>query len=134
MEPPAYEPTGWVGIVPWLIYFAPFAVPTALIAWGQWKAKAHRQKDKVRHEDDKALLDEVHEQTVNNHKGKDNLRDQVDRLEGTIDRLETVLTDGFAQVQRQLNGVHERIHTESLERIAADNRLSINIVPTPKEA
>lgn len=116
MEPPAYEPTGWIGLAPWILYFAPFAVPTALIAWGQWKAKKN-----------KPILTEIHEQTVNSHKGKDNLRDQ-------IDRLENVVTDGFAQVQRQLSGVHEQIQTERLERIAADNRLSINVVPTPKEA
>lgn len=116
MDAPGYEPTGWAGLVPWLLYAAPFIIPTALVWWGQHRAKENRKRDKP-------VLAEIHEQTVNSHKGKDNLRDQ-------IDRLEAVVTDGFQQVQTQLNGLHEELRTERLERIAGDNRLNVNVHPT----
>lgn len=115
MEPPAYEPTGWAGLVPWLLYFAPFAVPTALVWWGQRKAKAHRKADKP-------MLKDIHEQTVNDHKEKSNLREDVDelktrseRLDEKIDHVLKVVTDGFS-------GLHEEMRQERKERIAGDER------------
>ncbi|OMC44725.1 hypothetical protein A5742_27525 [Mycolicibacterium fortuitum] len=104
-----------MGLVPYLFYAAPAAVPTAFLWWGQRKAKAHRKTDKP-------LLTEIHEQTVNDHKEKSNLREDVDelkagslKLDEKIDHVLKVVTDGFS-------GIHQEIRTERLERIAGDER------------
>lgn len=97
-----------MGLVPYLFYAAPAAIPTALLWWGQRKAKAHRKTDKP-------LLTEIHEQTVNDHKEKSNLRED-------IDEIREIVRDGFRSVSRDIGGLREELRTERLERIAGDAR------------
>lgn len=95
------------------MYFAPFAVPTALVWWGQRKAKAHRKADKP-------ILKAVHEQVQNSH--STNLREDIDEIRDLV-------KGGFSKVDRRLDGLQEELRTERLERIAGDNRLSVNVHP-----
>lgn len=95
-----------MGLVPYLFYAAPAAIPTALVWWGQRKAKKHRQSDKP-------MLKEIHEQVQNSH--TTNLREDMDRMEG-------LLTDGFARMDRRFERLEDELLTERKERIAGDQR------------
>lgn len=89
-----------MGLIP---YVFSAAIPTALVWWGQWKAKRVT----------KPMIKEIHHQVKNSH--KTNLREDMDRIEG-------LLADGFSRVDRQLEGLRDDLRTERLERIAGDAR------------
>ncbi|AID58856.1 hypothetical protein PBI_GAIA_36 [Mycobacterium phage Gaia] len=61
-------------------------------------------------------VNEIHDQAVNSHKDKDNLRDQ-------IDRIESIMIEGFQSVDRRLDRFEGRLEREIDERIAADKQL-----------
>lgn len=95
-------------MVPYLFSTATTLGTGALVWWGQRKAKRHRK-------DDKPMLAEIHEQTVNDHKEKSNLRED-------IDEIREIVRDGFRNVHKDIGGLREELRTERLERIAGDQR------------
>ncbi|QBI97273.1 hypothetical protein KD930_gp29 [Mycobacterium phage Kevin1] len=81
---------------------------------------------------DREKLDEIHEETVNSHKGKTNMRDQIDALEQKVDLIAvgvTALQQGqethnvaIRDLKRDVGGIREELRTERKERIAGDAR------------
>ena len=81
---------------------------------------------------DREKLDEIHEETVNSHKGKTNMRDQLDALEQKVDRVAVGVTSlqqgqgahniAIRDLKRDIGGIREEIRTERKERIEGDKR------------
>lgn len=142
-EAPGYEPTGLLGLIPWLVYLAPAAVPTAALAWVGLKAKAsRRERDEktaqFREEQAKktgeleAKTDAIHE-TVG--KVRDNvqnghqtlMRDDLDGLLKGIREIrdeQVIQGTAIGKIDSRLITLTSDLSTERSERIAADDRLA----------
>ncbi|WP_458317086.1 hypothetical protein [Mycolicibacterium brisbanense] len=88
-ESPEYEPHTWIGLIPHLAYALPTAISAGvggIILWGQRKGKERWQRDRQ-------VLDDIHKQAVNDHPESENMRDQLDRMEATQKRHDSLLAE-----------------------------------------
>jgi len=97
-----------------------------------WVTIRGQKRGRERWDHDTEKLTEIHEETVNSHKGKGNLRDQIDALETKVDEVETKvdevvggiakLEQGHRELRRDLNGIREDLRQERADRIEGDRR------------
>ncbi|QKY79206.1 hypothetical protein SEA_RAYMOND7_27 [Mycobacterium phage Raymond7] len=74
-----------------------------------------QRKGRDRWSHDRETLREIHEETVNSHRGKSNMREDLDELRDLV-------ANGFKRIERDIGGIREEIRTERKERIAGDRR------------
>ncbi|AER47901.1 hypothetical protein PBI_LUCKY2013_50 [Mycobacterium phage Lucky2013] len=123
MDAPAYEPTGWFGMLPWLLYAVPFLVPTLFIAWGQWKARRHNAKQAATTDELKQTIGAIRNNVQNGHKTL--MRDDLDELVAGIKELragQETQGEMLNRMDRRLDRIAEDLSTERQERIAGDRR------------
>ncbi|QGJ93688.1 hypothetical protein SEA_HANNACONDA_47 [Mycobacterium phage Hannaconda] len=123
MDAPAYEPTGWFGMLPWLLYAVPFLVPTLFIAWGQWKARRHNVEQAATNDELKKTMGTIRNNVQNGHPTL--MREDIDKLiEGIKELRDEQKEQGetLVRVDRRLDRLAEDLSTERQERIAGDRR------------
>ena len=94
---PTYNPDSWLDIVGLVVTGAVLIA----VAW-------------VSHRRLKAPLDEVKDQVVNSHP-ETNLRKD-------IDKLTSLVAEGFSETRKDIHGLREEMRTERIERIEGDRR------------
>ena len=117
MDAPAYEPTGPLGLIPWIVY----ALPFLLLAWGQW-----RQKREAKHQGNKVdqiqkTVSTVRDNVQNGHQTL--MRDDLDGLLAGIKSIRDKQDEhgkSMVGVHRRLDQIAEDLSTERQERIAGD--------------
>ena len=90
-----------------------------------WVTIRGQKRGRERWDHDTEKLTEIHEETVNSHKGKSNLRDQIDALETKVDEVVggiAKLEQGHRELRRDLNGIREYLRQERADRIEGDRR------------
>lgn len=142
-DAPGYEPTGLLGLIPWVLWAAPVVVPTAVLAWNGRKARESRKErdrktDEFRKE--QALkAGEIEAKTEAIHETVGKVRDNVqnghqtlmrDDLDGLVEGIKAIRDEQTLQgaairkIDSRIITLGSDLSTERTERIAADERLA----------
>ncbi|AFV51156.1 minor tail protein [Mycobacterium phage 20ES] len=101
---PAYQPTGWIDLVPYFLV----AIPSILAAvLGVRNSKLN----KIQHRENRGQIEELKYEITNDH--GTNIRHD-------IDAIHELVRDGFAETRRDIGGLREELRTERIERIEGD--------------
>ncbi|AEJ92136.1 hypothetical protein SEA_YEET_49 [Mycobacterium phage Yeet] len=130
MDAPGYEPTSWLGVVPWLLYAAPLILLAFVTVRGQWKARRHNVEQAATNDELKKTMGTIRNNVQNGHPTL--MREDIDKLiEGIKELRDEQKEQGetLVRVDRRLDRVEERLDRvdcnlsiERQERIAGDRR------------
>ncbi|ULN72312.1 hypothetical protein [Mycolicibacterium smegmatis] len=131
-----YNPDDTIDLLGLFIIGLPGSLPAIAALW---VAIRGQRKGRDRWSRDHETLREIHEETVNSHRGKSNMREDLDKVLAGIAALQhgqeaqaaaiSELQQGqeasavaIRDLQRDVGGIREEIRTERRERIAGDER------------
>lgn len=119
MDAPAYEPTGPLGLVPWIVYSLPFL----LLAWGQWRQKREAKHQGTKVDQIQKTVSTVRDNVQNGHPTL--MRNDLDDLLAGIKSIRDKQDEhgkSMVGVHRRLDQIADDLSTERKERIDGDKR------------
>lgn len=117
-DPPAYEPTSAVGLLPWLLYLIPFLLIGGIVAYGHWKSRGFRREQREKTDAIVETVGKVRDNVQNGHPTP--MREDIDKLLRGMSRLE----EAVLRIDGRIITLGDDLSTERSERIAADNRIA----------
>ncbi|QDP44616.1 membrane protein [Mycobacterium phage NothingSpecial] len=101
---PAYQPTGWIDLVPYFLVAAP-SILAAVLGFRNTKL------NKLHHKENRGRIEELKYEITNDH--STNIRHDIDALAKSV-------RDGFSETRKDIGGLREELRTERIERIEGD--------------